>query len=339
MATRPCGCHCKTREQHIRREKATSNICTAQVLLAILASMYAVYHGPDGIRLRAQRVRLLTAIFGKALQQLGYTINEAPVFDTLQVSGGPRSQDAIRRPHSPRRSTCATMQTAALAFLSTNSHGSTMSKRCWPSSAQCPALSTSKRSPRASRLTYGEPHDRQSAYLTHPVFNSYHSETEMMRYINNLESKDLSLTHSMIPLGSCTMKLNATAEMLPVLWPEFAALHPFVPADQAEGYHELFRRLEKWLAEITGFAAVSLQPNSGASGEYAGMLVIRAFHLARGESQRTICLIPSSAHGTNPASAAMAGFEVVVVACDEAGNIDIADLRAKAEQHKTRWAR
>ena len=324
----------QTREQHIRREKATSNICTAQVLLAILASMYAVYHGPDGIRLRAQRVRLLTAIFGKALEQLSYTINEAPVFDTLQVSGGPCSQDAIRE--------AALAQEVNLRYYADGRIGISFDELtrlnhvetllaifgAAPGTVEFAALAQS------IEMAYGGPHDRQSDYLTHPVFNSYHSETEMMRYINKLQSRDLSLTHSMIPLGSCTMKLNATAEMLPLLWPEFAALHPFVPADQAEGYHELFRRLEKWLAEITGFSAVSLQPNSGASGEYAGMLVIRAFHLERGEGQRTTCLIPSSAHGTNPASAAMAGFQVVVVACDEAGNIDIDDLRAKAEQYK-----
>ena len=324
----------QTREQHIRREKATSNICTAQVLLAILASMYAVYHGPDGIRLRAQRVRLLTAIFGKALEQLGYTINTAPVFDTLQVSGGPRNQDAIRA--------AALAQEVNLRYYADGRIGVAFDELTRLNHVEtllaifgaAPGAVEFKALAQSIELSYGGPHDRQSDYLTHPVFNSYHSETEMMRYINKLQSRDLSLTHSMIPLGSCTMKLNATAEMLPLLWPEFAALHPFVPADQAEGYHELFRRLEKWLAEITGFSAVSLQPNSGASGEYAGMLVIRAFHLERGEGQRTTCLIPSSAHGTNPASAAMAGFQVVVVACDEAGNVDIGDLRAKAEQHK-----
>lgn len=324
----------QTREQHIRREKATSNICTSQVLLAILASMYAVYHGPDGIRLRAQRVRLLTAVFGKALQQLGYTINAEPVFDTLQVSGGPRNQATIRA--------AALAKEVNLRYYADNSIGIAFDELTRLNNVETllavfgavPGAVDITAIAEGVELAYGELHDRQSAYLTHPVFNSYHSETEMMRYINKLQSRDLSLTHSMIPLGSCTMKLNATAEMLPLLWPEFAALHPFVPADQAEGYRELFQRLEKWLATITGFAGVSLQPNSGAAGEYTGMLVIRAFHLDRGESQRTTCLIPSSAHGTNPASAAMAGFEVVVVDCDDAGNVDIPDLRAKAERYK-----
>ena len=324
----------QTREQHIRREKATSNICTAQVLLAILASMYAVYHGPDGIRLRAQRIRVLTAVLGQALQQLGYTINDAPVFDTLQIAGGPRDQATIRA--------AALAQEINLRYYDDGRIGIAFDEitrlnhveallavfGAAPGEVDIRALA------QKVELAYGAPYDRQTAYLTHPVFNRYHSETEMMRYINKLQSRDLSLTHSMIPLGSCTMKLNATAEMLPLMWPKFGALHPFVPADQAEGYHELFRRLESWLAEITGFTAVSLQPNSGASGEYAGMLVIRAYHLDRGDDRRTVCLIPSSAHGTNPASAVMAGFEVVVVDCDDAGNIDVADLRAKAEQYK-----
>jgi glycine dehydrogenase len=324
----------QTREQHIRREKATSNICTAQVLLAILASMYAVYHGPDGIRLRAQRVRVLTAVFGKALQQLGYTINAAPVFDTLTISGGPRDQHTVRQAALAAEINLRYYDDGRIGVsfdeITRRNHVEALLTifGATPGSVDIKALAQSV------ELPYGAPHDRQSDYLTHPVFNSYHSETEMMRYINKLQSRDLSLTHSMIPLGSCTMKLNATAEMLPLMWPKFGALHPFVPADQAEGYHELFRRLEKWLAEITGFTAVSLQPNSGASGEYTGMLVIRAYHLDRGDHQRTVCLIPSSAHGTNPASAVMAGFDVVVVACDEAGNIDVADLRAKAEQYK-----
>jgi glycine dehydrogenase len=324
----------QVREQHIRREKATSNICTAQVLLAILASMYAVYHGPKGIRLRAQRVRTLTAIFGQALQQLGYVTNDAPVFDTLQISGGPRDQQTIQA--------AALAQEINLRYFSDGRIGVSFDELtrlehveqlltifgAEPGSLDLKAIA------QMIELPYGPAHERQSDYLTHPVFNSYHSETEMMRYINKLQSRDLSLTHSMIPLGSCTMKLNATAEMLPLMWPKFGALHPFVPADQAEGYRDLFRRLEGWLAEITGFAAVSLQPNSGASGEYAGMLVIRAYHLDRGDEQRITCLIPSSAHGTNPASAVMAGFDVVVVGCDDNGNIDMEDLRTKVSQHK-----
>jgi len=328
----------QTREQHIRREKATSNICTAQVLLAILASMYAVYHGPEGIKRIAQRVRLLTAVLARGLTQLGYTVNQTPIFDTLKVSGGPHSQQRIRE--------VALAQQVNLRYYADGGIGISLDEITLVQDLErlfaifgaetgeidIEALAD------AVELSYERPFERASSYLMHPVFNSYHSETEMMRYITRLESRDLSLTHSMIPLGSCTMKLNATAEMLPIMWPKFGGLHPFVPKEQAAGYQELFQKLTDWLKEITGFTAVSLQPNSGASGEYTGMLTIRAYHQARGEGHRHICLIPSSAHGTNPASAVMAGMEVVVVACDDNGNIDVADLRAKAEQYRDNLA-
>ena len=328
----------QTREQHIRREKATSNICTAQVLLAIMASMYAVYHGPDGLRKIARRVQLLTAVLREGLTQLGYTVNQQPVFDTLTVSGGVKSQaeiqaDALAKEINLRYYADGRIGIALDEIAETYEvehlfeiFGAEVDQ--FDVHAMADAVD----------LAYPATHARTSDFFTHPVFNSYHSETEMMRYINWLEGRDLSLTHSMIPLGSCTMKLNATAEMLPVMWPKFGSLHPFVPLDQAKGYQVLFRRLERWLAEVTGFTAVSLQPNSGAQGEYTGMLVIRAYHLARGDAQRTICLIPSSAHGTNPASAVMAGMKVVVVKCDDHGNIDVDDLRQKAEQHSENLA-
>jgi glycine dehydrogenase len=328
----------QTREQHIRREKATSNICTAQVLLAIMASMYAVYHGPEGLKRIAQRVRLLTAVLAQALTQLGYTVNDAPTFDTLKVTDGPHGQEQIRQ--------AALTHQVNLRYYADGGVGIALDELtlvkdlhtlCAIFGAEAGEIDVDALA-EAVELAYEPPFERTSPYLTHPVFSRYHSETEMMRYINRLQARDLSLTHSMIPLGSCTMKLNATAEMLPVMWPKFGALHPFVPVEQAAGYQELFQRLEGWLAEITGFTAVSLQPNSGASGEYAGMLAIRAYHKSRGEGHRHICLIPSSAHGTNPASAVMAGMDVVVVACDDHGNIDVADLRAKAESHRDNLA-
>ncbi|HID50969.1 MAG TPA: aminomethyl-transferring glycine dehydrogenase [Anaerolineae bacterium] len=324
----------QTREQHIRREKATSNICTAQVLLAILASMYAVYNGPDGIKRTAQRVKLLTAVLAQALNQLGYTTNDTPIFDTLKISGGPRSQAEIEQ--------AALSREINLRYYDDGATGISLDELVKVAEletlleifgAEAGQFDLAVLADEAS-LEYEGSYGRTSPYLTHPVFNSYHSETEMMRYINKLQARDLSLTHSMIPLGSCTMKLNATAEMLPVMWPKFGGLHPFVPRDQAQGYAILFERLEAWLAEITGFDAISLQPNSGAAGEYTGLLTIRAWHKSRGEGHRHICLIPSSAHGTNPASATLAGMKVVVVKCDDQGNIDVADLRAKAEQYK-----
>ncbi len=328
----------QTREQHIRRERATSNICTAQVLLAIIASMYAVYHGPEGLKRIAQRVHLLTLVLARGLQQLGYTLENENVFDTLKISGGPRNQEEIRAAALAREVNLRYFADGAVGVsldeITLVKDLETLFAVFGAAEEQLDVATLAD----GVTLAYEQPHARTSGYLTHPVFNSYHSETEMMRYINKLESRDLSLTHSMIPLGSCTMKLNATAEMLPVMWPKFGSLHPFVPQEQAAGYKILHTRLEKWLAEITGFAAISLQPNSGAQGEYTGMLVIRAYHKARGEGHRNVCLIPSSAHGTNPASAVLAGMEVVVVQCDDNGNIDVDDLRAKAEKYSANLA-
>jgi glycine dehydrogenase len=326
----------QTREQHIRREKATSNICTAQVLLAVMASMYAVYHGPEGLRRIAQRTHLLTEMLRARLQQLGYTANEGAVFDTLKISGkistGARDQQQIVQAALNRQINLRKYGDGAvgIALDETTTVDDLRAVLAAFGDETIPDFSVLARQVATG---YGEPHRRTSSYLTHPVFHSYHTEHEMLRYIKRLESRDLSLTHSMISLGSCTMKLNATTEMIPVTWPEFGRIHPFAPAEQTVGYRELFDRLEKWLAEITGFAAVSLQPNAGSQGEYTGLLTIRGYHGARGEGHRRICLIPSSAHGTNPASAVMAGMEVVVVACDDHGNVDLDDLRAKVEQH------
>jgi glycine dehydrogenase len=320
-----------TREQHIRRDKATSNICTAQVLLAVMASMYAVYHGPDGLRRIARRVKVLTELLAKSLVLIGARVNAEPVFDTLtigNVSAARVHAAAAAKKFNLRRiddytvgvsldetTTVEELQTLLACFSESASVDSQLS-----------ALS-------AQLETFPPPFARTSAFLTHTTFNRYHTEHEMLRYIKRLEAKDLSLCHSMISLGSCTMKLNAASEMFPVSWPEFGNLHPFAPAEQTRGYQKLFRDLETWLAEITGFAAVSLQPNAGSQGEYAGLLAIRGYHKSRGEGHRNICLIPTSAHGTNPASAAMCGFKVVPVACDTNGNIDVADLNAKAAAH------
>lgn len=323
----------QTREQHIRRDRATSNICTAQVLLAVMASMYAVYHGPEGLRRIAQRVRLLTAVLAEALRQVGYDLGNTLHFDTLTIGGGPRSQQQI--------AAAARDHQVNLRLDSDGSVGVSLDEKTDVADVErllqifgAPSGSSNvEQLAAAVELDYPGPHGRSTDFLTHPVFNTYHSETEMLRYVHRLQARDLSLIHSMIPLGSCTMKLNATTEMLPVTWREFGDLHPFAPLDQGAGYQTLFRRLERWLAEITGFTAVSLQPNAGAQGEYTGLLTIRAYHKARGGSHRNVCLIPSSAHGTNPASAVMAGMKVVVVACDENGNVDLADLRQKAEKH------
>ena len=329
-----------TREQHIRREKATSNICTAQVLLAVIASMYAVYHGPVGLKRIATRVRLFTGVLAAGLRQLGYQVNAgaADVFDTLAVNRGRRNVAQIRgaaegnginlRYYGDTGIGVSLDETTTVADLEAlfSVFGAAAGE------IDIPALADS------FHLDYEPTFQRSSAFLTHPVFNSYLSETEMMRYIKRLENRDISLVHSMIPLGSCTMKLNAAAEMLSITLPGFASLHPFVPLDQAQGYAELFRRLETWLTEITGFAGCSLQPNSGAQGEYTGMLTIRAYQIGRGQGNRHVCLIPASAHGTNPASAALAGMEVVVVATDDHGNVAVDDLRAKAEQHRDHLA-
>jgi glycine dehydrogenase len=286
----------QTREQHIRREKATSNICTAQVLLAVMASMYAVYHGPEGLKRIAQRVHDLTRKLAENVERTG----TEPFFDTIRV--GDRS----------------------ISFDETTTEQDI--------DALMEGHASSRPLPEFGLFA------RTTPFLTAKVFNSYHTEHEMLRYIKRLEAKDLSLTTSMIPLGSCTMKLNATSEMIPVTWPEVANLHPFAPLAQTQGYQTMFRQLEMWLAEITGFAAVSLQPNAGSQGEYAGLLVIRKYHAERGEAHRNVCLIPTSAHGTNPASAVMAGMKVVPVACDADGNIDVNDLRARAQQHAAKLA-
>jgi len=391
-----------TREQHIRREKATSNICTAQALLANMASMYAVYHGPEGLKKIAQRVHALTCLLAVGLEKLGFTVGQASrlspsksenqkevrqagslsYFDTLTICLGDKpAADVVKLAEAHQmnfrliddhtlgisldEATCESdvveiwqvfKGNKAIGFTLADVAADLISTGLQPgvkTNDDKPAVSTASSSARktvktvvisATQNTGLKPGANESGiashfarttpFLKHPVFNSYHSETEMLRYIKRLESRDLSLTASMIPLGSCTMKLNAAAEMLPISWPEFAKIHPFAPLKQARGYQVLFQNLEDWLAEITGFAGISLQPNAGSQGEYAGQLVIRAWHESRGEAHRNICLIPTSAHGTNPASAVMAGLKVVAVACDQDGNIDVDDLRAKAETHK-----
>ncbi len=329
----------QTREQHIRRERATSNICTAQVLPAIMAAMYAVYHGPDGLRRIAERVHGLTVVLAEGLRRLGFDVGTEPFFDTIRIQLSRKQaghvlarasaagfnlrsyEDGSLGVSLDEVSTLQEVRTLIGLFLGHEDTGFTVEEL---------AQTVDVRFPQA--LT------RTTKYLTHEVFARYHSEHEMLRYLHRLQARDLSLVHSMIPLGSCTMKLNATVEMLPITWPEFARLHPFAPAEQSRGYQELFRQLETWLAEITGFAAVSLQPNAGSQGEYAGLMVIRAYHRSQGEGHRDVCLIPVSAHGTNPASAAMAGMTVVPVACDRRGNVDVADLEAKAAEHRDRLA-
>lgn len=323
----------QTREQHIRRDKATSNICTAQVLLAIMAGMYAVYHGPDGLRAIANRVRSMTNVLRAGLRKIGHEVSSGPIFDTLRVVVDAERKAAI---------IAAGLEKGINLCHYKDGLGVSLDETCgqedlvdlltiFAGSASVPALDSLM-----SSASESLPADvaRTSDFLQHEVFHRYHAEHEMLRYLHRLQAKDLSLTTSMIPLGSCTMKLNATSEMLPVSWPEFANLHPFVPAEQAQGYAQLATQLEEWLTNITGLHAVSLQPNSGAQGEYAGLLVIRAYQKARGQGHRNVCLIPVSAHGTNPASAVMAGFKVVAVKCDDKGNIDVADLRKKAEENK-----
>lgn len=328
----------QTREQHIRREKATSNICTAQVLLAVMAGMYAVYHGPDGVRRIAQRVRKQTAVLARELDRRGHELLHDVYFDTLRV-----------RPRGPASTAARVLDAAREAKINLRDFGDgtvgvALDETVAPADLDDllgvfgAAGSSEQLARHFDPAPYPEPFARATGYLEHPVFNSFHSETEMLRYIHRLESRDLSLNTSMIPLGSCTMKLNATTQMTPVTWPEFGAVHPFAPQDQARGYARIVADLEEWLAEISGLPAVSLQPNSGAQGEYAGLLVIRARHRDLGQEHRDVCLIPSSAHGTNPASAVLAGMQVVVVACDERGNVDLADLTAKAERHSDRLA-
>jgi glycine dehydrogenase len=324
----------QTREQHIRREKATSNICTAQVLLAVIASMYAVYHGPEGIKKIARRVHALTAILALGLKRLNYKITSEPFFDTLRVEVGDRNIAAILEAAEKHRINLRLFNNSAIGISLDETTTVEDLADLWQIFALGKELPfTVEDLARDARFDFDEAFTRKSEYLTDRVFNCYHSETELLRYLHQLETKDLSLTTSMIPLGSCTMKLNATAEMFPVTWPEFGKIHPFAPLSQTEGYQILFRQLESWLAEITSFAGISLQPNAGSQGEYAGLQVIRAYHKDRGESDRNICLIPESAHGTNPASAVMCGMKVVAVKCDTDGNIDLEDLEAKAEKH------
>src|SRR5256886_683375 len=323
----------QTREQHIRRDKATSNICTAQVLLAVIASMYAVYHGPEGLRAIAQRVHNFTAKLAEGLRQLGFEITRQDFFDTIRIELGQTSSSNLieraERAGCNLRALDEHTITIALDESIPDFDIETLMSIFRGTSvrnfADADIESSSFRIPKSAIRT--------SKFLTHPVFNTYHSETEMLRYLRRLESRDLSLCHSMIPLGSCTLKLTATAEMFPISWPEFARLHPFARNSQPAGYPEMCDQVERWLAEITGFAAVSLQPNAGSQGEFAGLLAIREYHASRGEAHRNVCLIPQSAHGTNPASAVMAGFKVVAIATLKDGDIDLADLRAKADAH------
>jgi len=328
----------QTREQHIRREKATSNICTAQVLPAVVASMYAVYHGPQGLTRIAQRVASYTAILAKGLQTLGHTLTSATAFDTVTVQTGDATNSIAAHAVSAGanlRITSKNLISIALDETTTREDLALVWSLFAKPGQPLPTVEAFEAGvesliPAALRRT--------SAFLTHPVFNTHHSETGMLRYIRVLSDKDLALDRSMIPLGSCTMKLNATSEMIPITWPEFANIHPFCPADQRAGYAELDEQLRAWLCAATGYAGISLQPNAGSQGEYAGLLVIKAFHESKGQGHRNICLIPSSAHGTNPASAMMAGLTVVVTKCDENGNVDMADLQAKCEQHSANLA-
>ncbi len=326
----------QTREQHIKRQNATSNICTAQVLLSIMASMFAVYHGPDGLRQIAGRIHGQTRSLRKALLDLGYEVVSENYFDTLHIASNKAS--TIKQ--------LAEGKHINFRYFEDGSIGISLDETVTQVELNNIVWVFSEAASKNKQLVFDESYTldwpiwaiRESNYMTHPVFQSYHIEHEMLRYIKRLEAKDLSLCHSMIPLGSCTMKLNATTEMIPVTWPEFNALHPFTPVEQAKGYLDIIEELDRDLSEITGFAKISMQPNSGAQGEYTGLMVIREYFKDKGESHRNIALIPSSAHGTNPASAVMAGMKVVVTKCDESGNIDVEDLRAKAEEHKDNLA-
>ncbi|PHN04059.1 aminomethyl-transferring glycine dehydrogenase [Flavilitoribacter nigricans] len=327
----------QTREQHIRREKATSNICTAQALLAIMAGMYAAYHGPKGIQAIAKRVNAMAQILAGNLDQLGFAVTHQLYFDTLHLQADAAQIAAVREKAEQAEVNFYYTESAIQISLDETTTLASL-ETIVGIFAEIAGKEQELETNGSESLNLPDSLIRESEFLTHPVFNSYRTESQMMRYIKRLENRDLSLVHSMIPLGSCTMKLNAATELLPVSWPEFANLHPFAPMDQTEGYQQIFRELSAYLSEITGFADCSLQPNSGAQGEYAGLLTIRAYHLSRGDDHRNIALIPSSAHGTNPASAVMAGMEVVVVKCDDDGNIDIEDLRAKAEKHSNELA-
>ena len=323
----------QTREQHIRREKATSNICTAQVLLAVIASMYAVYHGPEGLTHIARNVHRRAAVLAAGLRKLGFALKSEMFFDTVTVDAGTRQGEIVVRAHTEAINLHIGEGTLGIALDETTTQATVEAVwRAFGGKLSYADIEVGARETLPAALK------RDSAFLTHPVFHAHRSETELLRYMRKLSDRDLALDRAMIPLGSCTMKLNATTEMIPLTWPEFGSLHPFAPSEQAKGYHVLFRRLEKALCDITGYDAISLQPNSGAQGEYAGLLAIRAYHAARGEPHRKVCLIPSSAHGTNPASAHMAGMEVVVTACDARGDVDVEDLRAKAEKHSKNLA-
>jgi glycine dehydrogenase len=326
----------QTREQHIRREKATSNICTAQVLLAVIASMYAVYHGPAGLKQIAQRTHRLTGTLAAGLKQMGVAIANSSFFDTLtiNVADAAAVHAAAQAAGYNLRQISATQVGVSLDETTTRADVEAL----WTILGQGKAAPAFDATEASVADAFPAALARTTSYLTHPTFNRYHAEHEMLRYLRSLADKDLALDRTMIPLGSCTMKLNATSEMIPVTWPEFSNIHPFAPNDQTVGYREMIDQLEAMLCAATGYDAVSLQPNAGSQGEYAGLLIIQAYHQSRGEAHRNICLIPSSAHGTNPASASMVGMEVVVVACDDNGNVDLADLKAKAEKHSANLA-
>ena len=326
----------QTREQHIRREKATSNICTAQVLLAIIASMYAVYHGPDGLQRIAQRVHLLTSVLAEGLRLNGIQPTNQHWFDTLTLNTGSRTQ-GILEAAAAREINLRAIDENTLGLSLDETTGEKDIVDLWDiligdHSLQVEELAAEVGESLPSQLM------RTDSFLSHPTFNKFHSETEMLRYLRKLSDKDIALDRAMIPLGSCTMKLNATAEMLPITWPEFSTMHPFAPSDQTQGYRAMIDDLESMLCASTGYDAISLQPNAGSQGEYAGLLAIRGYHESRGDSDRDVCLIPSSAHGTNPASAQMCGMKVVVVKCDDQGNVDVDDLQAKAEKHEANLA-
>lgn len=331
----------QAREQHIRRDKATSNICTAQALLASIASMYACYHGPIGLRQIARRVHTLTKALASGLAKLNYKIGEGTYFDTITVQVGAKRFEEIEKRAIEKKINLRKIDDATFGISLDESVNFVDLQDLWTifHNGQTVGFDPTDFIAQGNAAESMAPiENRTTPYLTHPIFHRYHTETEMMRYLKRLEARDLSLTTSMIPLGSCTMKLNAAAEMLPITWPEFNQLHPYAPASQTKGYDILCHGLEKWLCEITGFDAVSLQPNAGSQGEYAGLLAIRGYHEARGQGHRDICLIPTSAHGTNPASAALAGYRVVTVQCDKHGNIDLENLKAKAQEHKNNLA-
>jgi glycine dehydrogenase len=328
----------QTREQHIRREKATSNICTAQVLLAVIASMYAVYHGPEGLKHIARTVHRRALVLAAGLKKLGFAPESEAFFDTFTLTVGDKRDSIVAAAQAEKINLRIDQNSESSGTV-----GIALDETTTPETVEAIWRAF------GGKLGYTDIEHgvsdalpaslkRGSPFLTHPVFHAHRSETELLRYMRKLSDRDLALDRAMIPLGSCTMKLNATTEMIPLTWPAFGSLHPFVPGEQAAGYHQLFKTLEKWLCDITGYDAVSLQPNSGAQGEYAGLLAIRAYHAARGDSHRNICLIPSSAHGTNPASASMVGMDVVVVACDKRGDVDVNDLRVKAEKHAANLA-